>query len=253
MPTLWLTAFIDLPAEEFDAATAFWSAATESTLSPARGVEGEFATLLPQDGDAHLRVQRVGTGPGGLHLDVHVDDVEATAARARSLGASLVAEPGGLVVLRSPGGFVFCVVADGGERVRTRPVEGAEPGTRTLVDQVCIDIPPERFDTETSFWEALIGFGFQRSVSHREFSWLVRPPEMPVRLLLQRLDEASPGQTVSAHLDLACDDVAAATAAHQALGARLVGTFPRWVVMEDPSGHRYCLTARDPDTGVGSR
>ena len=81
MTVVWLTAFVDRPADRFDAAAAFWATVTESVVSPARGADGEFVTLAPADGDANLRLQRVGTG-GGIHLDLHVDDVSAAVARA---------------------------------------------------------------------------------------------------------------------------------------------------------------------------
>jgi hypothetical protein len=73
---------------------------------------------------------------------------------------------------------------------------------------------------------------------------------MPLRLLLQRLEDGVPGQATRAHLDLACDDVAAAVAAHERLGATSVHDFGAWTAMADPSGLPYCLTSRNPDTGV---
>jgi hypothetical protein len=54
----------------------FWREVTGSALSPFRGVAAEFATLLPPDGDAYLRVQRVKDDPGGHHLDLHADHFE---------------------------------------------------------------------------------------------------------------------------------------------------------------------------------
>jgi hypothetical protein len=60
---------------------AFWAAVTGSTLPPSRGRSGEFVTVIPSHGDPHLRVQRIDEGPGGSHLDLHVDDVGARPAR----------------------------------------------------------------------------------------------------------------------------------------------------------------------------
>ena len=65
--------FFVFPAASFDAGTAFWRQVTGYGLSPFRGPDGEFATLLPPAGDAYLRVQRILDGPGGCHLDLHVD------------------------------------------------------------------------------------------------------------------------------------------------------------------------------------
>ena len=56
MTVRWLTAFLDRPAATIDAATAFWRTVTGSTLSTPRGEHRQFATLLPPDGDAYLRV-----------------------------------------------------------------------------------------------------------------------------------------------------------------------------------------------------
>ncbi|MCB0992900.1 MAG: hypothetical protein KDB16_18125, partial [Acidimicrobiales bacterium] len=67
----WLTAFIDRPAATFDASVAFWAEITASSLSAPRGDNHKFATLLPQGGDAYLRVQRSAESPR-VHLDLHV-------------------------------------------------------------------------------------------------------------------------------------------------------------------------------------
>ncbi|MDQ1016315.1 hypothetical protein QFZ43_002864 [Streptomyces afghaniensis] len=73
------------------------------------------------------------------------------------------------------------------------------------------------------------------------------PPGLPVRLLLQRLDEERPA---CAHLDLACADVAATRARHEELGAAFVAGFSGWTVMRDPAGGTYCLTTQDPVSGA---
>ena len=78
----WLTVFIDRPEPGFAAVRDFWLAATGTTPSPSRGERGEFATLLPADGDAYVRIQRVADGPGGSHLDFHVDMEDYYQAKA---------------------------------------------------------------------------------------------------------------------------------------------------------------------------
>jgi hypothetical protein len=75
---------------------------------------------------------------------------------------------------------------------------------------------------------------------------------MPVRLLLQRRDGAAADDRVTAHVDFACADRDRVTDLHVARGARVVGTFPFWTVMADPTGRRYCLTKRDPGTGTSA-
>ncbi|THV24311.1 VOC family protein [Glycomyces paridis] len=248
MAIRWTTAFWDFPAEGFEAGIAFWLKATGTTLSPRRGPGGGFATLVPAEGDPCLRVQRVQEGKGGNHLDLHVEDVEAESERAQVLGAALLHQEPGLAVLRSPGGFAFCLAAHNGEAKAPRALAW-EGGWRSRADQVCLDVPPQAFDHELVFWQRLTGWP-QTATSSPEFRRLLSPPELPLRFLLQRLDAAERGRAASAHVDLACSDVDAETARHEALGATAVRRHHWWQVMRDPAGLEYCITARDPETGA---
>ncbi len=243
----WITAFIDRPADGFAATVDFWCAASGSSLSAWRGEHDEFATLVPAGGaDAHLRVQRTQSGTSGSHLDLHVADVRAGADECVAHGASVTADHGGYVELSSPGGLPFCVVAHRGEKQRQAPVPIGGTGPATLIDQLCIDADPEAFDDEVRFWSSVTGWA-ALSARAPEFVPLERQPAIPLKLLLQRRGE--PSGATSGHLDLACDDVAAASAAHVEMGATPVAAHRYWTVMADPSGTEYCLTARRPDTG----
>ena len=73
---------------------------------------------------------------------------------------------------------------------------------------------------------------------------------MPLRFLLQRRGEGDRGHDADCHLDVACDDVDLAARSHTELGASGVERFPWWTVMAGPAGVRYCLTSRNPDTGL---
>lgn len=245
---VWATIFLDLPGDRFSDGVAFWQAVTATHLSTPRGPDGEFATLLPPDGDAFLRVQRFDDGPR-VHLDLHVDDVPAAAADAVGLGATeLYREEH--VVLASPGGFVFCVVPDGGERRRPAPVDGPRGG-RARVDQLCLDIPAPLVERERAFWTGLTGWAVAGDTA-RELVPLARPDGMPVRLLLQRLGDDDDRTHVTGHVDVAAagPDRDVVVAEHVDLGARVVERFARWTVMRDPAGVVYCLTGRSPDTGL---
>jgi hypothetical protein len=228
MGVRWVTGFLDTGSR---VAEPFWQAVTGSGLSARRGPGGEFATLLPAGGDAYLRVQVVGDGPARAHLDLHVEGVAAQARRAVGLGAVVVLEEPDLVVLRSPAGLAFCLVAWAGEAVRPA-------GGRSLVDQMCLDVPVGAFDAEADFWAELTGWA-RRPGSLPEFDVLVRPEGMPLRLLLQRVEGAA-----GMHVDLACGDRAAEVAWHVSLGARVVAVFPRWTTLRDPAGRAYCITDR---------
>ncbi|WP_155373867.1 VOC family protein [Catellatospora vulcania] len=238
----WTYAFIDRPADVFTEAASFWSRVTGTHLTARRGEHGEFATLLPIGADACVKLQAVDEG-GGAHLDLSVDDPAALAARAVELGATHVADRG-YQVLRSPGGMLFCAVPWHDEF--RRPMAHATPdGALSRLDQVCIDVGPAAYDAETAFWGELTGW--ESSFGSRpEFHVVAPPAELPVRILLQRLQQERP---TSAHLDLACSDVEGVRAWHEKCGASHVADGARWVVMRDPAGGVYCLTARDPKTG----
>jgi hypothetical protein len=239
----WISAFLDTVTERADDAEVFWSRVTGQRISEPRGARQEFASLLPVDGDAYLKVQRVvQSAPGGLHLDLHTDDVRELAGRAEELGASASYLDLGYVVCGSPGGMTFCVVEAPGSR-RTAAPEW--PGGRSLVDQVCLDIPPSRWDEEGAFWAALTGWPLRDLGSEDpEFRRLEPPPEIPFRFLLQALDDEQ--SVVTAHLDLSSDDADAEAERHVVLGAQEVRHTDGWITLTDPVGRAYCVTRRRP-------
>ena len=182
MQIRWLTVFLDFPPGTFSAEVVFWQQVTGSGLSPARGPAGQFASLLPADGDACLRVQRLPEGPGRCHLDLHLDLAAGSfaegTAEAAALGARILHRGDGLVILASPGGFTFCLVGWDGETAVPRPA-ALPDGGGSRVDQLCLDIPPAAFAAECSFWAALTGWDL-RSGALPEFSYLERPAGLPV-------------------------------------------------------------------------
>jgi hypothetical protein len=240
-PILWTHAFIDRPFEQFGPACEFWAAVTNTRLSELRGERGEFVTLVPEDAEACVKVQGVVSGEGGSHLDFAVENVPGFVESALRLGAGLVTEHAHWAVLRSPAGQLFCV-GPGGNSDSARPP--VVHGTR--LDQVCLDTPPSLHDAEVAFWAALLPDWESLSGSLPEFHVLKPPAGLPVRILLQRLDEERPA---SAHLDLACADIGATRAEHERLGAEFVAEGRHWTVMRDPACGTYCLTGRDPETG----
>ena len=55
-------------------------------------------------------------------------------------------------------------------------------------------------------------------------------------LLLQKVSHAS-----RIHLDIETDDIPAEVARLEGLGAKVVARVKTWVVMEAPTGHRFCV------------
>ncbi len=199
---------------------------------------------MPAIGDAYVKIQGV-DGTGGGHLDLVTDDVLALTEHAIGLGADVVTRHVDWYVLRSPGGQLFCITPWHREIVRPTIVTSPD-GVASRLDQIAIDVSPARFDSETAFWPEVTGWPAHTG-SRTEFHVVQQPADLPVRLLIQRVDEDRP---TSMHHDLACADVPAIRAWHERLGATYVADGPRWTVMRDPAGGVYCLTARSPETGL---
>jgi hypothetical protein len=244
MPVAWITGFLDFPPPSFATATRFWQDLTGYGLSEARGSASQFATLVPPAGDAYLRVQRLdGATAPRCHLDLHVDQVDLEAGRAEELGATIESTQPGLVLAVSPGGLTFCLVNASGER---HPPTAARWGHHlSVVDQICVDPTPSLYEQECSFWAALTSWTVHQT-DLPEYRYLARPDRMPLRILLQRLTTESSG---SAHLDLACDDIASETARHVRLGASVIRRTDFWTTLADPAGLHYCITGRNPGLG----
>ncbi len=241
MDIRWLWVFLD--TADVDRSEGFWSEVTGWSVSARRGEHDEFATLLPPQGDAWVKLQRVRTG-GGVHLDLDVTGtLEAAAEQARRLGAQPVAAHPTHVVMRSPGGFTFCLTS--WERTGA-PARQVREGAAEIIDQVSLDIPRDGYAAEVAFWSALTGWEATRGAL-AEFHYPQRPPGIPVRLLLQRLGEES--GPVRGHIDLACAERADTVRRHVEHGSRVVAEHELWTVMRDPAGRVYCLTDRSPLTG----
>lgn len=243
MDVRWVWVFID-SVRPAGPAWEFWRAVTDSTLSPTRGDRGQFATLLPPQSNPWIKVQEVDAG-GGVHLDFDVINVNVAADYATLLGARELHRfpEGTTIVMASPGGFVFCLTTWDGVPRANRTDSPAE-----RLDQVALDVPPEGYAAETAFWADLLGVTAEIG-SRPEFTVLTLPGPLPIRLLLQRLDDPGSRTRVTGHVDIACADRAASRARHLELGAAHVGDGPRWSVLRAPGGAPYCLTDRDPGTG----
>ena len=207
----WITGSLNTPSR---AADAFWPAVTRSTLSPQRGVRGDYATLLPPYGDAFLKMQLVDDGPERAHLDLHVEDVAAQTHRMAGLGAAVVRQDTEIVELRSPADLPFRLVRWQGESVW--------PEADGVRYRMCLAVPSSLFDVEGRFWS----------------SALVRERPTPMNVLLRRAGDAPAGM----HLHVRCADSAGEVQRHVELGASIVRAAAGKTTLRDPAGQEYCLT-----------
>ena len=244
MGPFWVSAFLDLAAGDFDPGVRFWRAVTGFGLSPPRGPAGEFATLVPPDGDDYLRVQRLGTGPSRIHLDLHVADPRAAADAAVRLGAHRGPRRG-YVALTSPGGFTFCFVAPPGRRpTRARHLARRSPGAWSTR---CVSTCPGRLRRR----ERVLGHGVGGTT---------RGPGAPARVLAGCDPAAGSPSTAppAAGPRAGAGDRPPGPGHHRpgrrgrpARGARRVPPRHRGVLDRParPGGTAYCVTDRDPATG----
>ncbi|WP_026918520.1 VOC family protein [Gordonia shandongensis] len=243
----WLTAFFDFPADEFGTEVTFWRAISGSTVSPPRGDAMEFATLEPFNGAPYLRVQRIEDGPGGMHLDLHVDDPHAAADHAVALGAALVADHGAdaHVTLRSPAGGVFCLVPSrADDTAKARPIRWPGGGI-SIIDQLWFDVPADTFDTEVAFWAELTGQESPPTDGLDEVA-LTRRPRLSLQVVIRRTAVDTP----IVLLAVAATNVPDEVDRHEDWGATVVTSGDQTVEMADPIGRRYFITKRNPRTGV---
>ncbi|TDC98399.1 VOC family protein [Actinomadura sp. 7K507] len=108
------TIVIDAPSDVHDQTAAFWTAALGATLRTTR--MPNYRILEDASPPNRIVVQDVGSGPAGVHLDIHTDDLEAEVERLEKCGATVVDRswadhPGTWIIMRDPAGTEFCVVA----------------------------------------------------------------------------------------------------------------------------------------------
>ncbi|WP_375423139.1 VOC family protein [uncultured Friedmanniella sp.] len=243
----WAHVILDLPEAARSADEPFWSSVFGGSLADPWDGHPELASFLPPAGDRSVHRQLVGDGPPRVHLDLEVDDLQAETERLRLLGATPGRRVGEeWVTLSSPGGAVFCLVIGPASQDRPPPVVGAGGVRRRLV-QVCLDIPPGRSHEEAAFWRSVVPWRWEEVQDPEFLGRLVPPPGAPLQLLLQELGPDDGGATVRAHLDVGSDDREATATELVGLGALRLGEGDGWVLLQDPAGMAFCVTAHPPD------
>lgn len=100
-----------------------------------------------------------------------------------------------------------------------------------------IDSKVDDIEEANLFWAQALGLKCVRSDKEwsSRYSNLTTPVEQP-HILIQKTNHDS-----RVHLDIETDDIQAEVARLQAIGAQIIKTFERWVVMEAPTGHKFCV------------
>jgi hypothetical protein len=115
---------------------------------------------------------------------------------------------------------------------------------RSRIGVLCIDCQTDDLGPGMAFWSKALGVEGEVDGDVRYAplnGWQGYP-----RVLLQAVDHAP-----RIHLDIETDDQEAERARLEALGARVVSRMKRWIVMEAPTGHRFCLVNPQGDDWPG--
>jgi hypothetical protein len=240
--TQWLHVFLDVAPNVAEESATFWSAALGWPLGDQWRGHPEFRSFAPPEGDSYIH-QQVGNHGPRIHFDLEVAD-RSTADRLVELGAVVTGQFEGWCPMRSPGGLPFCLVE---RQDHVRPPAPDFAGRRSRLVQICIDSPPAVHDREVAFWRAAIRWHW-REGDHDEFAGKLYPPRgSSAQLLFQRLDSDDPATAVRAHIDLGADDVEAEANRLVHLGAQWLAPGRGWIVLRDPAGMIFCVTANSPD------
>jgi predicted enzyme related to lactoylglutathione lyase len=100
-----------------------------------------------------------------------------------------------------------------------------------------IDCQTEDLDRAAAFWSAALGLraiADPRSDDARYRRLETRPSELEIEV--QKVDHES-----RVHLDIETDDIPAEVERLEKLGARRIGKVHSWVIMEAPTGQRFCI------------
>ena len=102
---------------------------------------------------------------------------------------------------------------------------------------VLIDCKTEDIDRAARFWADALGRPVDPKHPHSRgnYRMLATPPD-EVIVELQRVEHES-----RVHIDIETDDILAEVARLEKLGAKVADRVKRWVVMEAPTGQRFCV------------
>ena len=104
-----------------------------------------------------------------------------------------------------------------------------------------IDCGVDDLDAAAAFWGEALGAPAAKKadLSKSPYVELETPTDQPY-IEVQKVDHAS-----RIHLDIETDNIEAEVARLENLGARRIADIKTWVVLEAPTGHRFCVVPVD--------
>ena len=108
---------------------------------------------------------------------------------------------------------------------------------KSRLGALIVDCQTEDLWKDAQFWSGALGARCEdpaNQVNQKYIRLESGPNEL--RVLLQNVDHSS-----RVHIDIETDDIEAEVNRLVQLGATIVDRLERWVVMQAPSGHRFCV------------
>lgn len=115
---------------------------------------------------------------------------------------------------------------------------------KSRIGVVCIDCKTDDLTSATEFWSSVLGTDGQIDAEGK-YTVFDDHKGYP-KVLLQAVDHEP-----HVHLDFETDDKDAEAERLKSLGAREVARIKGWIVMEAPTGHRFCLVGPQGDDFPG--
>jgi len=107
---------------------------------------------------------------------------------------------------------------------------------KSRLGNIVIDCKTNDLLSEAQFWSSALGYPLPQDLdTASNFIQLVTPPG-EVQIIIQRVSHKA-----RAHLDIETDSIESEVARLEGLGAAVASRNDGWVVMQAPSGHRFCV------------
>ena len=118
---------------------------------------------------------------------------------------------------------------------------------RSRLCSFIIDCQVDDLTDAARFWSEALGRPVREGAdpAHDQYVGIVTRDDEPV-IELQKVEHAS-----RVHLDIESDDVEAEARRLEALGAKRIAAIKTWIVLEAPSGQRFCVVRPQRGGKVG--
>ena len=108
---------------------------------------------------------------------------------------------------------------------------------KSRLGALIIDCQTNDLLKDAEFWSAALGAEAEQPGEQLDQKYVrIDSQSDDVKVILQKVSHPS-----RVHIDIETDNIEAEVSRLQNLGARIIDRLERWVVMEAPSGHRFCV------------